>query len=217
MNETQDRQGAEELDPIEAAALLEQATQKAQRGFDPRPPLLLLAGAPFFLVAFGAVWWSVRHQHPYAGPAGWSLAVLYPIIICWALAWTAVYSNAMAGVGGRSSRLRRAEGLAFATVWIAVYVFQEALHHAGASHAIVYGIYPATAPMIFVGGAFITNAAARVDWSLMRVGVALVVFESGAAYAGPVDVWLVSGIGLCVLLVSLAAVRFGQRLARERV
>ena len=142
-----------ELDPSTAAALLEQTKRRAQRKFDTRPPLLMLIGAVVVLVAYGAVWWSVRRQHPYSGPSGTALAVLYTTLIVWVVVVARFFRRATSGVSGRSSRQRGAEGAAFASIWTAVYVFQGALYHAGASHAIVYGIYPAAAPLIIVGGA----------------------------------------------------------------
>ena len=56
------------LDPREAARLLAQTQRQAQRELDFRSPWLSLLAAAAALVAFGAVWLSVRGQHPYKGP-----------------------------------------------------------------------------------------------------------------------------------------------------
>src|SRR5476651_966661 len=146
-----------ELDPRAAAALLEQTKSRAQRQFDIRPPLLMLTGAVVALIAYGAVWLSVRGQHPYSGPSGTALVVLYTTLVLWVITFSLVFRRATRGVSGPSTRQRRAEGAVFGTIWIAVYVFQGALHHAGASAAIVYGIYPAVAPLIIVGSAAATH------------------------------------------------------------
>ncbi len=201
------------LDPRAAAALLEQTTRRAQRQFDFRPPLMLLIGAVVVLVAYGAVWLSVRGQHPYAGPAGWALAVLYTTLIVGIVLVATVYRRATRGVSGRSSRQRRVEGAAFATIWIAVYVFQGALLHAGASNAIVYGIYPAAAPLIIVGGAAAAYNAATENWPWMGFALAAVALAAIGAFAGPAGVWAVIGIGLCVLLLSRAAAQVWLRRA----
>lgn len=71
----------------------------------------------------------------------------------------AATKRATAGVRGKS-RARPAEIAVLAVAWAAVYVFMGALYHAGASHAIVYGLYPATAPLIIVG---VAGAASRKD------------------------------------------------------
>ncbi len=202
-----------EFDAREAAALLEETTSRARRSLDRRPPLLVLLGAVLFLVAFGAVWWSVRRQHPYDGPAGWSLGVLYGIIVVWVIVVVFTMRRATAGVGGRSARRQRVQGAAFATVWTAVYVFQGALHHAGASHAIAYGIYPATAPFIIVGSAAAGTAAAQENWRDVCLAIAVIAVASGAAFAGAALVWLVMGIGLSAVLLALAALQIWQRIA----
>ena len=203
--------GENDLDPRSAAALLDQAARRAQRQFDRRPPLLLLLGAAAFPAAFGAVWWSVRHQHPYDGPAGWSLAVLYSIVIVWIVAVTTVLRRAGAGVGGRSRLRQRIEGVAFGAGWISVYVFQGALHHAGAGNAVAYGIYPATAPFIIVGSAAAAHAAGREKKRDVGLAIAVVALGAGAAFAGPAAVWLVMGIGLGALLLGYATVKAWQR------
>jgi hypothetical protein len=194
-----------ELDPREAAALLEQTRRRAQRQFDIRPPLLMLIGAVVVLVAYGAVWWSVRGQHPYSGPSGAALAVLYTTLTVWVVVVAVVYRRATSGVSGRSSRQQGAAGAAFATIWAAVYVFQGALLHAGASHAIVYGIYPAAAPLIIVGSAAAAYETARENWRMLGFAIAAVVLAAVGAFAGPAGVWGVIGIGLCVLLIGRAA------------
>src|SRR5215472_14905465 len=80
-NETATADNGDGFDPRQAAALLEQTEREARRKFDPFPPLLSLLNAVAVFVAYGAVWLSVRGQHPYKGPNGVVLAVLYPVVI----------------------------------------------------------------------------------------------------------------------------------------
>src|SRR5262249_25388539 len=137
----------EDLDPREAATLLEQTTRQARDRFERRPTILILAGAVTVLVAYGAVWLSVRHQHPYAGPTGTALGVLYGTLALWIVLVVAVTRRALRG---RSSRQRRLEGIVFAAIWICVYVFQGALHHVDPNPSIAYGVYAAAAPLLVV-------------------------------------------------------------------
>ena len=211
---TADQDG--ELDPREAVALLEQTGRRAQREFDIRPPLLMLMGAVVVLLAYGAVWWSVRGQHPYSGPSGAALAVLYTTLTVWVVLVACVFRRATRGVGGRSSRQQGVAGAAFATIWAAVYVFQGALLHAGASHAIVYGIYPAAAPLIIVGSAAAAYETAQENWRMLGFAIAVVGLAAVGAYAGPAGVWGVVGIGLSVLLLGSAADEVRLRHARLR-
>lgn len=189
------------LDPRQAAELLERTRRQAERQFDIRPPLLTLLAALVILVAYGAVWLSVRDQHPYDGPSNTALAVLYSTLIVWVVLTSVVLRRATSGVGGRASRQRRIEGLVFAAIWMAVYVFQGALYHAGASKAIVYGIYPAAAPLIIVGAAAAAHAAARENLPLLGLALAGVAVATGGAFAGPAGVWAVIAVGGCAVLL----------------
>lgn len=198
------------LDPHTAAALLEQTTRQAQRRFDPRPPLLTLAAAVTVLVAYGSVWLSVRHQHPYSGPSGTALVVLYGTLAAWIVLNAVVLRRAL---GGRSARRRQLEGAVFAVIWICVYVFQGALHHADPSHAIAYGVYPAAAPLLVVGSAAAAYEAARERWVSAGLAAAAVALGAFAAFAGPAGIWGVIGVGLCVLLLVGAAAQLRQRRA----
>ncbi len=197
-----------ELDPREAAALLAQTTSAAERGFDLRPPFLLLAASLVVLVAYGAVWLSVRHQHPYSGPTGTALAELYGTLAVWAVVNVVVLRRALSG---RSSPQRRLEGLVFTGIWICVYVFQGALHHVDHNAAVAYGIYPAVAPLLVVGSAAAAYEAGRGRRGSAALALAAVALAAIGSFAGPRGVWGVMGVGLCCLLLAGAAAQLWQR------
>jgi hypothetical protein len=206
--ESADEEG--ELDPREASALLEQTARQAERQFEMRPPFLTLAAAVTVLVAYGAVWLSVRHQHPYSGPSGTALAALYGALAVWIVVNALVVGRALSG---RASRQRRVEGLTFAAIWICVYVFQGALYHVDPSRAIAYGVYPAVAPLIVVGAAAAGFQVARDKPVEAGFAVAAVALGAIGAFAGPATVWGVMGVGLCSLLLVGAAAQLWQRRA----
>ncbi len=128
---------------------------------------------------------------------------------------TTVLRRATKGIGGRSLRQRKIEGFGFAGLWVSVYVFQGALLHAKVSNSVVYGIYPATAPFIFVGCAAAISAATREDWVKVFAAVPVVLIAIGASFAGPVLVWLIVGIGLGTLLLVFATAQLIQRRPRS--
>lgn len=196
-----------ELDPREAAALLDQTTRRANRQLDLHPPLLMLVAALVVLIAYGAIWLSVRDQHPYAGPTIGALGVLYATLAAFGVLVAVVTRRAISGVSGRSSERRRGEAIAFAVAWTSVYVFQGALHHAGASRAIAYGIYPAAAPLIIVGSAAAAYEAAKENWEWSGFACAAVVLACAGAFTGPETVWAIMGVGLSALLLARAASR----------
>jgi hypothetical protein len=219
MNQEHEQSGATAADeggvlgPREAAALLEETTSQAKRQFDVWPPYLLFIGAVIFLVAFGTAWWSVRGQHPYVGPSGGALATMYGGILVWIIVVSQVLKRANSGVGGRSAQQRKAYRSGWITVIVAYSAFQGALYHAGASHAIVYGVYPASVPWLFAGTVFVTIGAIREELPALALGIILIAIGLGSAFAGPVAAWLVTGIGLAVAFVSFATVRIVQRRA----
>ena len=194
-----------ELDPRSAAALLEQARRRAERGLELRPAWLTLIAAVVVLVCFGVLWLSVRHQHPYSGPAGWALAVLYGTLALFGVLNAVVFRRATSGVGGRAARQRAIIGPGVAVIWICVYVVQGALYHAGAGKGIAYGIWPATGPLIVVGSAATAYEAGRERPAGAALAAAAVVLGSVACFAGPEAVWGVVGIGLCALLLAATA------------
>jgi hypothetical protein len=124
-----------------------------------------------------------------------------------------VVKRATSGVSGQSRRQRGANSAAFGTAWIAVSVFQGALYHDGASHAIVYGVFPAAAPLLVLGAAVAAMAAAREDWRTLGVAIAVVTLGTGSAFAGPAGVWGIIALGGCAIGIAVAAVQVWSRRA----
>ncbi|HSR82853.1 MAG TPA: hypothetical protein VLM11_01590 [Streptosporangiaceae bacterium] len=202
MNHTPDTSTAENggnLDPQHAARLLDQTTQQARRRLEPSPPWLLATRAVMVLAACGAVWVSVRHQHPYRGPTAADIPVLVAFIVINFTATVAVARRATAGVTGRS-RLRPAEIAVAALAWVAAALVVAALAAAGVS----YSLYPTTL-LIVPGLAWAAIMAARADWRRCGTGLAVAVVGAVGVFAGPAGAWAVAGIGLCVVLLGTAA------------
>ena len=193
------------LDPREAARLLEQTRREAQRTFDFTSPLLSLLGAAVVLVALGAVWLSVRHQHPYKGPTATGLLVLYGILACWIAVVVTFRRRAVAGRSGRSIRQERAYAAVVVTALVGVSVFQGLLKHDGVSNAIVYGTYPLTAQLIVLGSIGAAVAAFREEWPGFGVGIAVALVATAGAFAGPRGVWLADAVGCCVGVLGYTA------------
>ena len=95
-------------------------------------------------------------------------------------------------------------------------MIQTALKYDGASAAIVYGVIPAAAPLIIVGTTVAGIAATKADWPQFGASLAVVTGGVVAAFVGPIDAWLVAGIGLFVGVVGYAAATAWQRRAADR-
>ncbi len=96
--------GDDTLDPREAASLLERTGREAQRQFTTETPLLSLISALIILIIYGAIWLSVRGQHPYRGPSLGTIGLVYLLVAVTVLMSAAVYVRATAGIKGRSRR-----------------------------------------------------------------------------------------------------------------
>jgi hypothetical protein len=192
------------LDPRQAAALLDQATQQARRTFAPPSPQLWAFRAVFVLVVFGCFWLSVRGQDPYSGPAGWTAPVAVALIAT-NLAWTGVeIRRAGAGVSGPAQRKRNAWIGFMLAVWVVAYVVTAPLYHSGPS-VPVWALYPASAPLLFIGLVGTAGAAVCRYWRMTVIIGAITIVAGVAGFGGPVGVWLIMGIGLCLIAAGAAA------------
>ena len=188
------------FDPREAAALLEQTRRQAGRQLAPSQPWLLAIRAVLVLAALGAIWLSVRGQHPYTGPRGSAVAIIAAFVIINFTATVAVRRRATAGVRGRS-RFTPAEIIVMAVSWAAPPLVMAALGHAKDSDAG----YLLAVLLIVAGLAYAAVMARRANWRTVGVGAAIVVTGAAAASAGPAGAWAVAAVGLCVTLLGSAA------------
>src|ERR1700730_13130115 len=193
------------LDPREAARILEQTQRQARRRFDPQSALGAVVGAGVFLFGYGAVWWSMRDQHVYSGPAGSSLAVLYGLVALAAIAGGVASSRANAGVSGRARRQRLAQGAAIAAAGVGAWVIEGALRYLGVSFEIVYGVYGPTVPLIALAAAAAGIAAMRESWLQLGVCIAIIAVASVSTFFGPLGAWGLTGLGCWLVLVVYAA------------
>ena len=209
MNHTSDTTAAGNggtFGPQQAAALLDQTTQQARRKFQPSPPWLLVTRAVMVLAALGAIWLSVRGQHPYRGPTAADIPVLVAFIVVNFAATVAVRRRATAGLSGRS-RFSRGEITVLVLAFAATVVAMVGLGAAGVSFAY----YP-TSVLVIPGLAWAVLMAARANWREFATGLAIVVIGIVGAFAGPAGAWAVAAVGLCVMLLgSAAAIAWQQR------
>jgi hypothetical protein len=193
-----------DFDPRQAADLLDQATQQARRTFTSLNPLLWVFRAVVALVAFGGFWLSVRSQDPYSGPTGTALAVAFTLVavnIVWS---TVAIKRASAGVSGPAERAKRAWFGIMLVVWVAAYAATAPLYHAGPSHP-VWGLYPASAPLMIIGLVGAATATACRYWSMAGTSLAIAVVAAVAGFGGPAGSWLIMGVGLCAAMLGTAA------------
>jgi hypothetical protein len=194
------------LDPRQAAALLDQTTQQARRKFEPSPPWLLVTRAVLVLADLGAIWLSVRGQHPYRGPTAADIPVLIGFIAVNFAATVAVRRRATAGVSGRS-RFSQGEIMVLVVAFAAAVVAMMGL----SAVRVNFAWYP-TSVLVIPGLAWAAIEAARANWLSFGTGLAIVALGVVGAFAGQAGSWAVAAAGLCVVLLgSAAAIAWRQR------
>jgi hypothetical protein len=77
---------------------------------------------------------------------------------------------------------------------------------AGVSHSVVYGLYPATVPLIAGGLGWAAIMAVRGNWRVAGTALGCAVIGAVALAAGPAGAWAVAGVGVCALLLASAGV-----------
>jgi hypothetical protein len=204
----------ETLDPREAATLLTETTGNAARDLEVNSLLLSLLGGLIVIVGFGIIWMSVRHQHPYQGPTPVAIGLFYLLVLVVDVVAIALYRRSSRGVRGKRSRDRTIIGIVGAVALVGTFTVMGALDYAGVSHAVVYGIYPATVPLMIFSmvGAF--GAASREDWTLFASALLISLVCASAAFGGPAGAWFISGLGSGIVLFGCAGVKLYQRRTR---
>jgi hypothetical protein len=202
--DTADTNGGD-FEAQQAAALLNQTTQQTRRQLEPFPPWLVALRALLALAAYGAIWLSVRGQHPYMYPTAAIGPAEAAIGIVNVIALTAVAKRATTGVFGRS-RFRPGEVIAMVVIWTALIAGMFVLAGAGVSNSIAFGLYPAAAPLIVCGLAWAILKATQGMRRGVVTGLAAVVIGGLSLLAGPAGCWAVCAVGLCALLLIKAAV-----------
>ncbi len=202
------------LDPREAARLLAETERDARRQFNLSPPWISALMGAVILVGYGALWLSTRGQYPYSGPSAGAIVLVYVAVALSIAVSVKVYRRATAGVSGPALRQQQVEGVAILVSFVlGSPVLQGALKHYGASHAIVYGVIPAAAPLIIVGTTVLGIAASKADWPQFGAALAVVIAGVVAVFVGPSAAWLAAGIGLFIAVVGYAAATARQRRA----
>lgn len=198
------------FDPQQAAALLDQSTQRARHQFMPGPPLLWVYRAAMVLVAFGAFWLSVRGQQPYTGPTAPAIAVMAALVAV-NVGWSAwAVRRAASGISGPAQRAWRIWAGIMLVVLVASCSILAPAYEAGTGQP-EWGLYLANGPLLITGivGA-VTSAALHVR-AIAGPLLAIAVVGVIAGFSGPAGAWLVMGIGLCLVCLGTAAFKARQQ------
>ena len=199
----------EELDLSRAAAIMQEARERAMHELRAKYPVLFVTWGLVLMISYGVIWLSVLGQHPYTGPTPLSLVVLTLLLAAGAVTTVIIAGRAFTGIGGTSAVQRRVHYLALTVGLVGAFALEGALAHAGASDSLI-GVYGATAPMLVAGAIYAASPAVWQDWSTRALGTWLVVVAASSAYAGPVGVWGIAGLLAGLGFIAAAVVRRGR-------
>ena len=183
------------MDAQGAAVIMREAREQARRELRVRRPVLFVTWGLVLLVGYGAMWLSVRGQHPYHGPAWAALLLAFLLFVAAAGVTAQVVDRAASGVGGWSELQRGIFCLSLIAGFAALEIEKEALSHAGASRPLV-ALFGEAVPMLAAGLVFVASSAinVRLNWPRLALGIWLLAVAAGGAWAGPV-----TNLAVCAL------------------
>ncbi|HEV3295129.1 MAG TPA: hypothetical protein VG123_39625 [Streptosporangiaceae bacterium] len=175
------------MDAQQAAAIMQQARERARRELAVRRPVLFVTWGLVVLIGYGVMWLSVRGQHPFHGPTAPAIVTLVALVLGAAVYTTWFVDRVSSGVGGPSVLQRGIFVLAMAAGAFTVDVFIHVLSHAGADRPLV-ALMGAAAPLLVVGLVFTASCAVSgmLDWPRLAVGLWLLAVAAEGGWAGPV-------------------------------
>jgi hypothetical protein len=199
------------MEPREAARLLAQTQADARRSLDFRAAWVSLVAAVVALTGFGIVWLNVRNQHPFIGPSPASLAFFYALIALRIGTVIYAYSRARTGISGHSAKVQRDEAVVMSGVLLVCYLALIGIANSGSHGAGFYWSLFLNGTLIALAAVWAGRCAIHKHWHELAFTVPVALIAALAAIAGPRGMWLVTGVGLCVLLLANAAIGTRQR------
>jgi hypothetical protein len=199
------------MEAREAARLLAHTQARARRSLDFRAPWVALVAAVVALAGFGIVWLNVRNQRPFTGPSPASLMFFYALIALRIATVVFAYARARTGISGHSVTVQHNEAAAMGAallVWcvLQIAITTSAQHSAGFNWSL--GL---NGTLIALAAIWAGRSAIHKSWQQVALAVAVALIAVVGVIAGPRGMWLVDGVGLCVLLLAEAAIGTWQR------
>ena len=199
------------MEPHQAARLLAKTQADARRSLDFRAPWVSLVAAVVALAAFGIVWLNVRDQHPFTGPSPASLVFFYSLIALRIATVIYAYARARTGISGHSVKVQRNEAAALGAALLIWYVVFIAIATSAHRSAGFYWSLGLNGTLIALAAIWAGRCAIHKRWHELALTVPVALIATVGAIAGPRGMWLVNGVGLCLLLLANAAIGTRQR------
>lgn len=170
----------------EAAAIVQDARARARRELVINAPVVYAAWGLVWLLGYGGMWLSVRGQHPYRGPSGVAIAVVFVLAGFAASAVLAIAHKAAAGIGGRSVLYRRFILGAWATGYLILLIVQAAI--SGSVSTRVLALVALAGPLLLAGLVYILASALGRNRAALVLGAWLLLAAVSCAWQTPANI-----------------------------
>jgi hypothetical protein len=167
----------------DAAAIMQDARARARKELVISAPVVYAAWGLVWLIGYGAMWLSVRGQHPYRAPAGVSIAAVFVLAAFAAAAVLVVANRAAAGIGGQSARHRRIVLVTWATGYLTLIVVQAAMSGHVSTRALAFAGF--AGPLLLAGLVYILASILGRDRLAFALGAWLVLVGASCAWLAP--------------------------------
>jgi hypothetical protein len=173
----------QDMSAQEAAAIVQEARTRARRELVINAPVVYIAGGLVWLIGYGAMWLSVRGQHPYLAPSGVSVAAVF-ILAAFAVAAVLITaSRATEGVGGRSARQRSALLATWGTGYLILLIVQAAISGSVSPRTLAFVAF--AGPLLLAGLIYLLVGALGRNRPAFVLGAWLVIVAVSCAWLVP--------------------------------
>ncbi len=191
----------------DAAAVVQDAHARARKELVINTPVVYAAWGLVVLLGYGAMWLSVRGQHPYTGPSGASIAVLLGVFALAVAAVVIIISKTVAGIDGRSARDRRIVLRTYATAYLILLCVQVALKSSVSPRTFAFVAFAAA--LLLAGLTYILASALARSRTAFTLGGWLVIVGASCAWLAPATILATCALagGGAFLLMSVIEAR----------
>ena len=193
----------------EAAAVVEDARARARRELVICAPLVYAAWGLTVLLGYGAMWLSVRGQHPYTGPSGASIAVVFGLAALAVAAVVVIISKTVAGIDGRSARYRSIILRTYVTGYLILLCGQVAIKSSVSARTFAFVTFAGT--LLLAGLTYILAAALVRDRTAFALGAWLVIVGASCAWQAPAVILATCALAGGGAFLLMAVIKTGLR------
>ena len=176
----------QDMSAQEAATVVRDARARARKELVISAPFVYTAWGLVMLIGYGAMWLSVRGQHPYSGPSGVSIAAVFVLAGFAVAAVLVIASRAAAGIGGQSVRHRRILGSTWAIGYLILLIVASSISGSVSTRTVTFVGF--AGPVLLAGLTYILAFVLARDWSAFALGAWLVIVGASCAWLAPATI-----------------------------